>query len=51
MKWKNISEEQLEEIKAVRKQNQNKKIEKRLQVLVMHGEGKTQKEIEPLRVK
>ena len=46
MKRKIISEAQLEEIKAVRKQNQNKKIEKRLQVLVMHGEGKTQKEIQ-----
>ncbi len=46
MKRKNISEAQLEEIKAVRKQNQNKKIEKRLQVLVMHGEGKTQKEMQ-----
>ncbi len=33
-------------LKAVRKQNQNKKIEKRLQVLVMHGEGKTQKEMQ-----
>ncbi len=40
MKRKNISEAQLEEIKAVRKQNQNKKIEKRLQVLVMHGDAK-----------
>ena len=46
MKHKQISAEQLQEIKATRKANQNKKIEKRLQVLEMQAEGKTQKEMQ-----
>jgi len=45
MKRQQFSEAQMEEIKAARKANQNKKIEKRLQVLEMHGEGKKQREI------
>ena len=46
MKQKKLSEGQVEEIKEARKANQNKKIERRLQVLEMHGEGKSQKEIQ-----
>ena len=46
MKQKRLNETQIEEIKARRKANQNKKIEKRLQVLEMQGEGKSQKEIQ-----
>ena len=48
MKKKHISEEQLAEIKAARKKNQNKKVEKRLQVLEYHSEGKMQREIQEL---
>ena len=46
MKEPRISETQVEEIKAARKANQNKKIEKRLQVLEMYGAGKSQKEMQ-----
>ena len=46
MKEPRISESQVEEIKAARKANQNKKIEKRLQVLEMYGAGKSQKEMQ-----
>ena len=46
MKQKKLSEGQVEEIKEARKANQNKKIERRLQVLEMHGEGKSLKEIQ-----
>lgn len=46
MKEARISETQVEEIKAARKANQNKKIEKRLQVLEMYGAGKSQKEMQ-----
>lgn len=45
MKNHQFSEAQMEEIRAARKANQNKKIEKRLQVLEMYGEGKKQREI------
>ena len=45
MKRQQISAGELEEIKAARKANQNKKIDKRLQVLEMHAEGKTQNEM------
>ncbi|MBR3503104.1 MAG: hypothetical protein IKO07_02530, partial [Clostridia bacterium] len=45
MKRQQISAGELEEIKASRKANQNKKIDKRLQVLEMHAEGKTQNEM------
>ena len=45
MKEPRISNSQVEEIKAARKANQNKKIEKRLQVLEMYGAGKSQKEM------
>ena len=48
MKQKKLNKTQIEEIKAARKVNQNKKIEKRLQVLEMHGEGKSQKEIQEI---
>ncbi len=34
-----ISEEQLEELKQVRKKNKDKNIEKRLEALVLHAEG------------
>ena len=46
MKEPRISKSQVEEIKAARKANQNKKIEKRLQVLEMYGAGKSQKEMQ-----
>ena len=46
MKEPRIRESQVEEIKAARKANQNKKIEKRLQVLEMYGAGKSQKEMQ-----
>ena len=46
MKEPRISETQVEEIKAARKANQNKKIEKRLYVLEMYGAGKRQKEMQ-----
>ena len=46
MKEPRISNSQVEEIKAARKANQNKKIEKRLQVLEMYGAGKSQKEMQ-----
>ena len=46
MKRIEISEQQLEEIKAARKENKDKKVEKRLQALQMRGEGKTRKEIQ-----
>ena len=46
MKRQQISAAELEEIRAARKANQNKKIDKRLQVLEMHAEGKTQKEMQ-----
>ena len=39
MKEARISKSQVEEIKAARKANQNKKIEKRLHVLEMYGAG------------
>ena len=39
------TEAQIEEIKAARKKNQNKKVEKRLLALEMRAEGKSQKEI------
>lgn len=48
MKQKKLQEAQIEEIRAARKANQNKKIEKRLEVLEMHGEGKRQKEIQEI---
>ena len=38
----------MEEIRTARKVNQNKKIDKRLEVLEMHGEGKRQKEIQEI---
>ena len=41
-----MSQSQVEEIKAARKANQNKKIEKRLYVLEMYGAGKRQKEMQ-----
>lgn len=46
MKEPRISESQVGEIKAARKANQNKKIERRLQVLEMYGAGKSQKEMQ-----
>lgn len=44
MKYK-FSEEQYEEIKAARRANKNKRIEKRLEVLQLRCEGKSQREI------
>lgn len=44
MKYK-FSEEQKAEIKAARRVNKNKKIEKRLEVLQLRSEGKSQQEI------
>ncbi len=46
MKRIEISKQQLDEIKAARKENKNKKTEKRLQALQMRGEGKSRKEIQ-----
>lgn len=46
MKRKEITEKQLAEIKEARRKNQNKKAEKRLQVLEMQAVGKKQKEIQ-----
>ena len=46
MKRKEINEAQLAEIKEARRKNQNKKAEKRLQVLEMHAEKKKQREIQ-----
>ena len=40
-----ISQSQLEEIKAARKKNRNKNVERRLLVLVMRADGKTLEEI------
>ena len=45
MKRQPISEAELEEIRDARKANQNKKTDRRLQVLEMHAEGKSQTEI------
>ena len=45
MKRQQINAAELEEIRTARKANQNKKIDKRLKVLEMHAEGKTQKEM------
>ena len=41
-----FDEAQIEEIKAARKKNQNKKIDRRLLVLEMRVEGKSQKEMQ-----
>ncbi len=46
MKRIEISEEQQEEIKAARKKNRDKKVEKRLQAIELRGEGKTREEIQ-----
>lgn len=46
MKQYKIEEAELEEIRKARKKNQNKKVDKRLQVLEMQAEGKTQKEMQ-----
>ena len=46
MKEPRMRQSQGEEIKAARKANQNKKIEKRLYVLEMYGAGKRQKEMQ-----
>ena len=40
-----ISEEEVIEIKAVRKKNRDKAIDKRLEVLLLHAEGKKREEI------
>lgn len=46
MKRKEINEAQKAEIEAARRKNQNKKAEKRLQVLALYAVGKKQKEIQ-----
>jgi len=46
MKRKEINEAQIAEIEAARRKNQNKKAEKRLQVLALYAVGKKQKEIQ-----
>lgn len=48
MKKYRFSEKQIKEIKAARKENKNKRIDKRLQVLELKSEGKTTKRIEEL---
>ena len=45
MKKYTFSEEQIKEIKSARKENKNKRIDKRLQVLELKSEGKTTKRI------
>ena len=39
-----FSEEQIEELKAAKKKNKNKNIDKRLTALLMRAEGKSRKE-------
>ena len=46
MKHREINEAQKAEIEAARRKNQNKKAEKRLQVLVLYAAGKKQVEIQ-----
>ena len=48
MKKYNFSEKQKKEIRAARKENKNKRIDKRLQVLELKYEGTTTKRIEEL---
>ena len=45
MKRHTITEEEYEEIKALEKSNQNKRVSKRLQVLILRYEGKKDREI------
>ena len=44
MKYK-FSEKHYEEIKAARRKNRDKRVEKRLEVLQLRNEGKSQQEI------
>lgn len=48
MKRREINETQIAETKAARKKNQDKKVEKRLQVMVLYAEGKKQTEMQEM---